>query len=232
MEKDEHLYNLKLLAESGDSDIAFYLGNLYYKGIGIVKQDLLLALQYFNMGANNGHEKSKEMFNELKKVLYRTQEKSLGNPPKQNFRVNPPTSAAIETVKMRCPDSHPKNCLDKIWPDYWDKEIYSVEACIPRGYDCRNSSKRYLEDVIDKNKYPQNCKIKEYNSIGDNCSIAYTKDHQIERINKYMDKFKKYQLRDKYYDSDIEVLNKKLENLNGGKKSKRFYKKKTISKKL
>lgn len=227
----EDLNNLKLLAESGDGNIAFYLGNLYYKGIGIVEQDLLLALKYFNIATNNGHEQSKKMVNELESKLYRTQESYKGNPPKQNFDVKPPTSA-IETVKFRCPDSHPKNCLDKIWPDYWDKESNSVNACIPRGSDCWNSSKRYLENVIDKNNYPKNCKIKEYRHIGDNCSIAHTENHQIKRINKYMDKFKKYPLRDKDYDHDIELLTQKLKNFNGGKKSKRFYKKKTISKKL
>jgi hypothetical protein len=227
----EDLNNLKLLAESGDGNIAFYLGNLYYKGIGIVEQDLLLALKYFNIATNNGHEQSKKMVNELESKLYRTQENYKGNPPKQNFDVKPPTSA-IETVKYRCPDSHPKNCLDKIWPDYWDKESNSVNACIPRGSDCWNSSKRYLENVIDKNNYPKNCKIKEYPSIGDKCDIADTKDHQIIRINKYIDKFKLYPFRDTDYDYDIKLLTKQLKNLNGGKKSKRFYKKKTISKKL
>ena len=49
--------NLKILAEQGDAEAQFNLGNIYYTGEGVT-QDYELAFEWYQKAAHQGHTKA------------------------------------------------------------------------------------------------------------------------------------------------------------------------------
>ena len=55
-------------ARQGDVDAQFNLGNMYYNGEG-VKQDITLAVQWFEKAAEQGHTQAQESLDKLRRGL-------------------------------------------------------------------------------------------------------------------------------------------------------------------